>query len=122
MWLDKKIFYGVISIIILVAIIILLWNNQNSGSGNSIIKSCGMEGCHGLDIKCGYVKIPSGCGESYAIGDNCRQFAKCESIGGICVLKKDPKFDICKSCIEKCLSDFKNDTLKIFKCEESCYK
>jgi len=84
-------------------------------------KRCGMEDCHGLDITCG-PNIPKSCTMTYELGDNCRQYASCEIIGGKCQLVKSEKFELCKSCVEKCAEDFKDDVIEIFRCEGGCYK
>ncbi len=91
-------------------------------------EKCGIENCHGLDITCGS-NIPDGCTEIYMIGDGCRQYAKCEIINGKCQLVQNKKFEDCKSCVEKCSEDFKNDPINLSQCaykcaeteEEDCY-
>lgn len=92
-----------------------------SNAGGVGSKRCGMENCHGLDITCG-PNIPKFCTEEYMLGDNCRQYAKCEIINGKCQLVKSEKFELCKSCVETCAEDFRDDVMEIFKCESGCYK
>lgn len=82
-------------------------------------KACGIENCHGLDIKCGS-NIPDACTEIYEIGDGCRKYAKCESVGTICRLAESPEFQECKTCVEKCIEGFKDDAEKQFSCENKC--
>lgn len=87
--------------------------------GNRSLTTCGIENCHGLDITCG-PNIPEVCDMMYMAGDNCRQYASCEIINGKCQLIKSPKFEECKSCVERCKLDFKDDQIKFFKCESKC--
>ena len=82
-------------------------------------EKCGIENCHGLDITCG-PNIPDACTEIYMIGDGCRQYAKCEIINGKCQLVQNKKFEDCKSCVEKCSEDFKNDPIKLSQCAYKC--
>ncbi len=80
---------------------------------------CGIENCHGLDIACG-PNIPETCDMMYAAGDNCRQYASCQTMNGQCQLVKTQKFDDCKSCVEKCEQNFKDDQINFFQCESKC--
>lgn len=80
---------------------------------------CGIENCHGLDITCGS-DVPQACDFMYALGDRCRQYARCEVVNGKCQLIKSIKFDECKSCVEKCLENFKDDMPKASYCESEC--
>ncbi|MFA5962268.1 MAG: hypothetical protein WC848_06315 [Parcubacteria group bacterium] len=80
---------------------------------------CGMENCHGLDITCG-PNTSAACDSMYAFGDNCRQYASCQTINGECKLQKTAKFDTCKSCVEKCAKTFPNDSMKNAECESNC--
>jgi len=80
---------------------------------------CGMENCHGLEITCG-PKVPEACDMAYAAGDNCRKQASCQIIDGKCQLVKNQKFDDCKSCVEKCEHNYKNDLVRLFGCESKC--
>ena len=64
--------------------------------------------------------IPEFCTEIYMAGDHCRRLASCQLIDGQCKLEKSPKFDKCKSCVEKCQQDYKDDQVKFFKCESKC--
>lgn len=92
----------------------------DSGTGGEIINNeCGVESCHGLEISCG-PNIPDACTLQYAFGDRCRQYVSCQIIDGECRPVVGKKFDQCKSCVEKCLKDFKNDTVKQFECESKC--
>lgn len=83
------------------------------------LEKCGIENCHGLDITCGS-NVPEMCTMSYMIGDKCRQYASCEKKDGRCQLADSPKFESCKSCVEKCKSEFNNDPGKLFTCEGKC--
>jgi len=80
---------------------------------------CGIENCHGFDITCG-ANIPERCTALYQFGDRCRQFASCGIIDGSCELVKNAEFDECKSCVEKCSEDFKDDVIQKFSCESKC--
>lgn len=80
---------------------------------------CGLENCHGLELSCG-PNVPDVCTFLYQLGDNCRQYAKCEVVNNRCQLITEPKFTQCKSCVEKCLADFKDDPVKTSACEGRC--
>lgn len=80
---------------------------------------CGLENCHGMDMVCGPNPVEI-CTEIYMAGDNCRQFASCETTNGKCQLAKSPKFDACKSCVEKCTADNKDNPTNFFQCESKC--
>lgn len=131
---NKKIIYGIIIILVLCALSAVLWNNsqvQEQKSINTQAKSipktsetsekCGIEQCHGLDITCGS-NVPEICNSMYAIEDGCRQFAKCQVTDGRCELAKNPKFDSCKSCMEKCKTASKNDPVEFSVCADNCGK
>jgi len=123
---NKKLIYGIIIAFVLA---IFIWNTyqiQIQERSDKPIKlplqisgKCGIENCHGLDITCG-PNIPEICDLMYAAGDNCRQYASCQIVGGKCQSVKTPKFDDCKSCVEKCSVDFKDDYIKFFGCEGKC--
>jgi hypothetical protein len=83
-------------------------------------QKCGIENCHGLDISCG-PNVPDFCTFIYKLGDGCRRYARCQVINGRCQLVKDKKFDQCKSCVEKCWQDFKDETIKMSQCESGCF-
>lgn len=81
--------------------------------------TCGMENCHGLDIRCGVNTVET-CDMSYQLGDNCRQFVSCQVIDGSCQMVKSQAFDTCKSCVSSCLGQFENDPSGMFDCESKC--
>jgi hypothetical protein len=56
----------------------------------------------------------------YMIGDNCRQYASCQTINGQCQLQKTMQFDACKVCVEKCTEDFDDDSIGLSQCESQC--
>lgn len=85
----------------------------------AISKRCGIQQCHGLDITCG-VAIPRACTTVYLVGDSCRQYAKCQIINGKCQLVKSDKFDSCKTCVEDCQKNSKNNQVNITDCEMRC--
>ena len=128
---NKNLIYAIIVALILIVSSIFIWNNYQirvQERPNKPIKLppaisgvCGIEQCHGLDITCG-PSVPDGCAAMYAAGGNCRQFVSCQTIEGQCKLKKSPKFDSCKACVEKCAQDFRNDQIKFFECESNCAK
>jgi len=78
---------------------------------------CGIEQCHGLDITCGS-KVADQCTMEMRIDDFCRGHVRCEKAGSKCQLIKEPQFDGCKSCIERCKRG--NDPEKAFKCASDC--
>jgi len=84
-------------------------------------KTCGVQGCHGLDITCGK-DIPEMCDLMYQVGDNCRQLATCEIDKNGCGFVETPEFKSCKSCVQSCLTKYKNnsDPTKLDVCEQSC--
>lgn len=100
----------------LVFLVVIIFHLINIYSRTS---RCGIENCHGLDIKCG-PNIPNACTMEYQIGDRCREYAKCEIINGKCQLTQNIKFQHCKSCVEKCVKNFKDNIQKQFDCEENC--
>lgn len=77
---------------------------------------CGLESCHGLDLKCGN-NPPKICSQMYAIGDFCREYAKCEISNGNCVLIKNTKLNSCIACMKACPT---KDTIKHADCEIEC--
>jgi hypothetical protein len=80
---------------------------------------CKLENCHGLDIKCG-PNPPDYCTAIYGIGDKCLQYAKCGIQNGTCQQIIDLQFTQCKSCVEDCIENNKNDSIKSFECESRC--
>lgn len=126
---NKNLIYGIIALLFLAVLFLFVWNNyqiQVQERPNKPIKlppqvsgQCGIESCHGLDITCG-PNVPESCDLMYTIGDNCRQYASCQSIDGQCRLEKTPKFDSCKSCVEKCELDYKDNPIKSSECESKC--
>lgn len=105
-----------LAIILVLVIGGILWLTNYNYESNL----CGIEQCHGLDISCG-PNVPDMCTEIYMLGDFCRQYASCETINKNCELVKYPKFDECKTCVEKCEKDF-DDLVEAFQCEEECRK
>lgn len=92
-------------------------NDTDVKKGNT--DACGIESCHGLDIVCGS-KVPEVCTDMYALGDKCRQYAKCETVGGKCQLAENSKFTQCKKCAESCNKKYSGDPVKAFACESGC--
>lgn len=82
-------------------------------------ENCQFTSCHGLDISCGS-DGPKACTASYALGDRCRQFAKCQVVDGECQIVKDEKFAICKACVENCVKRNPKNGIKQFDCESKC--
>jgi len=85
---------------------------------DNINSRCGIENCHGLDIKCGS-NIAEICTEIYEIGDRCRQYAICELVNGECKLIENTHFKECKTCVQNCIDKFKNAPEQ-FSCESNC--
>lgn len=127
---NKKLVHGIIAIFVIV-VAVFIWNNYQIEISERPVKpirppaiisrECGIEQCHGLDISCG-PNIPKQCTGMYSFGDGCRRFAHCETISRKCQLVKDPQFEKCKSCVEKCEADFKDDVAKASQCESDCAK
>ena len=82
------------------------------GGGNK----CELESCNGLDVTCG-PNAPEVCYTMYQLGDFCREYVGCEIIDGECQLVKDPKFDMCKGCVDECN---KLEEMEAFDCEDGC--
>jgi|SRR3989344_8316903 len=126
---NKNLIYGIIAVLFFVGLSVFIWNNYQIQIQErpdkpiklppQILGKCGIENCYGLDITCG-PNIPDACTMMYAAGDNCRQFASCQNIDSQCRLEKTPQFDKCKSCVEKCELDYKDDQIKFFECESKC--
>lgn len=89
---------------------------DDSGADN---QACGIENCHGMDIKCGPNPAQM-CTMEYRLGDKCRQYAKCDIVNGKCQQISNAAFDACKACVQKCEADFANDPMKAFDCESNC--
>jgi hypothetical protein len=110
----KKIIY-----LSIVALFVILSLYFLSNSLNKTQAKCGIESCHGLEITCGQ-NVPEVCDMMYQAGDRCRQYASCQIIQGKCQLVKGQGFDECKSCVERCQEEFKDDLTKFFDCESQC--
>jgi hypothetical protein len=81
---------------------------------------CGLESCHGLEATCG-PNVPQFCTAEYQLGDKCRQYLRCEAINNSCRLVDDGgKFQKCKSCVEQCTKNHKDDIFKETGCELGC--
>lgn len=125
---NKNFFYG-IATLLLIGLSLFIWNNyqiQVQERSEKPIKlppqisgRCGIENCHGLNITCG-PNVPETCDMMYGAGDNCRQYASCQKTNGQCQLVKTNKFDACKSCVERCEQNFKNNQIDLFQCESKC--
>ncbi|OGG32262.1 hypothetical protein A3I51_00960 [Candidatus Gottesmanbacteria bacterium RIFCSPLOWO2_02_FULL_38_8] len=123
---NKKIVYGILALFVIV-VVVFIWNNYQIEISERSIKpirppaiisgECGIEQCHGLDITCG-PNIPEGCTTEARIDDVCRQHARCEKVGRECRLTKEPEFEDCRSCIEKCNQE--EDPEKAFQCAGGC--
>jgi len=87
--------------------------------GGPAAAACGIENCHGTDISCG-ADMPEVCTDIYEIGDGCRQYAKCETVGGQCRLKVDQKFENCRACTSGCAREFAGDQQRLSDCESQC--
>ncbi len=98
----------------------LLCKSQSGGVGTVPSQGkCGIENCHGLDIKCG-PNPAEVCNMMYMLGDKCRKYASCGYSNGVCGQITDPRFDVCKACVEKCSVDYKSDQSGSFNCEAKC--
>jgi len=81
--------------------------------------TCALETCHGLEIQCGSNPADV-CTEIYGMGDKCLKYAKCGGQNGKCQQIENSEFTQCKSCVQKCIENNKNDTMKQFECESNC--
>ena len=119
----------IIAFVFLAILFLFIWNNYQIRFEKrqdkpiklppQISEKCGIENCHGLDITCG-PNVPDACTMIYMAGDNCRQFVSCRTINGQCKLEATPKFESCKSCVEKCELDYKDSQIGFFECESKC--
>ncbi len=82
-------------------------------------KDCHLQTCHGLEVLCGAGEMRP-CTMMYAVGDKCLKYAQCETVSGSCRPKQNTLFEKCKSCVEKCLAQYPDDTMKTMECEASC--
>lgn len=114
---NKNLIYGIILLILVATVVFLL--NTREKLPSQISGQCGIESCNGLDITCG-PNVPDQCLALYSAGDSCRQYVNCQNVNGQCTLEKSAKFDSCKSCIEKCELESKNDPENFSQCESSC--
>jgi len=81
--------------------------------------ACILETCHGLDITCGS-NPPDVCTAMYMVGDKCLQYAKCGVQNGICGPGENTSFTRCKTCVQKCVNENKDNSEKLFECESTC--
>lgn len=100
----------------LILIFILCLFDTVTVAAEKKLRNCGLENCHGLDLKCSF-NTPKMCTEMYAIGDFCREYAKCEISNNACVLVKNSKLDKCINCMSKCQ---KQDPIVHSECESRC--
>jgi hypothetical protein len=121
----KKVYLFIIAAILVISALsfVLLTGKdkrENQKSNDPVVKDmpCGMQNCHGLEISCGPNPVEM-CDMMYQMGDNCRQYARCETIEGECRLIKDSKFEECKKCVEECLEK-NSDPADQFSCESGC--
>lgn len=92
---------------------------KNNNTDNTQNPKCGLETCHGLDVVCGPNPAQM-CTEMYQIGDKCLQHVKCGILNGKCEQIQSSQFIQCKSCVEKCIENNKEDVTKSFECESNC--
>lgn len=90
-----------------------------NGHSQAAQESCGIENCHGIDIVCG-PNVPQACTEMYAMGDFCRQYARCEIVDGKCGLVPNPVFEMCTSCVRECSQTHIDRPVEAFNCEAKC--
>lgn len=80
---------------------------------------CGEQTCHGADLNCG-ANVVEACTLEFQLMDQCRNYAYCEKVDGVCTTVKEPKFNECVSCLTQCQTKFANDPNQVFTCAESC--
>jgi hypothetical protein len=56
----------------------------------------------------------------YRLGDRCRQYARCDTSGGSCMLVIDAQFTACKACSERCQVQAGPNSQAALSCEEKC--
>jgi hypothetical protein len=56
----------------------------------------------------------------YRLGDKCRQYARCDTTGGKCLLVTTAEFTSCKDCVNECESKTASDAIPAFECEAKC--
>jgi hypothetical protein len=81
--------------------------------------ACQLETCHGLDISCGSNPADV-CTETYMVGDKCLQYAKCGVRNGTCSQVENKSFTQCKTCVQNCIDNNKDNSEKLFGCESTC--
>ena len=81
--------------------------------------SCGMENCHGLEIRCGANPVDF-CTMVYTPGDRCRQYASCRIVQGSCQPVLEPAFEQCKNCVEMCANQYGSSPMGMATCEQKC--
>ncbi|QQS61309.1 MAG: hypothetical protein IPN70_00020 [Candidatus Moraniibacteriota bacterium] len=80
--------------------------------------SCQITNCHGSNIVCEKVEELLMCDMSFQIDDTCRQLVTCQESSSGCEVKKDPLFEECLDCVEKCKKQ--SDPEKSFNCASLC--
>lgn len=85
--------------------------NPESASGG-----CFVQNCHGTDVQCGD-RGPLMCTMEYRLGDACRKFVSCVRKDGACQTSKQPQFDACVECVQRCAGSEQTDP---FACESTC--
>jgi len=105
--------------VIFMFLFVLGCSSQQNPGNISISSKCGIENCHGLDIKCGS-NVPEACTMEYMLGDFCRQFAECKVINGNCRFVETANFTECKACVDECAKI--GDGNDAFACENDCRK
>lgn len=81
---------------------------------------CGAKECHGLDMSCEVFHAPQACTAIYKLGDFCRQYARCQMVGGRCQLVKEDVFDRCVACVNQCVAEPQKSASAAFDCELKC--
>jgi hypothetical protein len=56
----------------------------------------------------------------YALGDFCREYARCRIINGQCSLSQDLTFEMCATCVRQCTDAHLDDPIESFNCEARC--
>lgn len=120
---NQKIVYGILAFFMM-ATAVFIWNSYQVEISEKPVKppaiisrECGIEQCHGLDLTCG-PNIAKECTMEMRIDDFCREYVRCEKVGRECQLIKEPKFEECKACIERCNQE--EDPEKAFQCASRC--
>ena len=102
----------------------LLYKNKPSSHFSPPLPQakCGVQECHGVNLTCG-PNVVEMCTDLYAMGDGCRQYFKCGYINnGACDQIPDERYEKCRACVKKCISNTNDGPEKAMTCDSNCVK